>query len=94
MIKNLIKNLVLLFCNTSLPFNSLPNTECSKLFNAATFCSKSFPRKTSFPFKKLYLLTFPDDKAEILAVYLSNYIELCFAHVVIDCFNILTNTHL
>ena len=49
-------------------FNSFPNGEYSNLFNAGAFSSKSFSGKTSLPVKNSYLLTFPDDKAEILAV--------------------------
>ena len=52
-------------------FNSLPNSEYSKLFSAAAFSKKSFLGKKSLPVKNSYLLTFPDDKAEILAVFLS-----------------------
>ena len=42
-------------------FNSLHNGEYSKLFIVAAFSTKSFSSKT-------YLLTLPDDQAEILAV--------------------------
>ena len=52
-------------------FNSLPNGEYSNLFVVAAFSSKSCSGKTSLPVKNSYLLTFPDDKAEILAVFLS-----------------------
>ena len=47
-------------------FNYLPKIEYSNLFIVATFSSK-----TSLPVKTSYLLTFPDEKAEILAVCLS-----------------------
>ena len=49
-------------------FNSLPNSEYSNLFVVAALSSMSFTGKTSLPVKNSYLLTFPDDKAEILAV--------------------------
>ena len=52
-------------------FNSLPNGEYSNLLIAAAISTKSFPGKTSFLVKNSYLLTFLDDKAETLAVYLS-----------------------
>ena len=42
-------------------------------FSAVAFqcSSKSFSTKTSLPVKNLYLLTFPDENAEIMAVCLS-----------------------
>ena len=52
-------------------FNSLPKGEYSKLFIVAAFSSKSFSGKTTLSVKNLYLLTFPEDKTEILAVCLS-----------------------
>ena len=52
-------------------FNSLPKAEYSNLFIIAAFASKSFSGETFLPVKNSYLLTFPDDKAEILAVCLS-----------------------
>ena len=55
-------------------FNSLPKEEYSNHFIAAAFSSKSFSGKTSLVVKNSYLLTFPNDKAEILAVCLS---KLC-----------------
>ena len=48
-------------------FNSLPNGEYSNLFVVAAFSNKSFSDKTSFPVRNSYLLTFPGDKAQILA---------------------------
>ena len=51
-------------------FNSLPNKEYSNLFIVAAFSNNSFLGKTSLPIKNSYFLTFPDDKVEILAVYL------------------------
>ena len=52
-------------------FNSLPKGQYSNLFIVAAFSSKSFLGKTSLPVKNSYILTFPDDKAGIFAVYLS-----------------------
>ena len=52
-------------------FNSLSHIEYSNLFNVAAFSSKSFSGKNFCQFKKSYLLTFPDDKTEILEVCLS-----------------------
>ena len=49
-------------------FNSLPKGKYSNLLIVATFSSQSFSGKTSLPVKNLYLLTFPDGNAEILAV--------------------------
>ena len=43
----------------------------SNLFIVAAFYSKSFSAKTSSPIRNSNLLTFPYDKAEILAVCLS-----------------------
>ena len=47
-------------------FSYLPKSEYSNLFIVATFSGK-----TSLPVKTSYLLIFPDEKAEILAVCLS-----------------------
>ena len=52
-------------------FNSLTNREYSNLFNVADFLSKSFSGKMSLTLKNSYLLTFPDAKAEILVLCLS-----------------------
>ena len=52
-------------------FNYLPKGEYSNLFILAAFSRKSVSGKTSLPVKNSYLPTFPDHKAEILAVYLS-----------------------
>ena len=52
-------------------FNSPPNGEYSNLLILPAFSNSPFPGKTSSPIKNSYLLTFPDDKAEILAVCLS-----------------------
>ena len=51
-------------------FNSLANGKYSIFFIVAAFSNISFPGKTSLLVKNLYLLTIPDDKAEILAVCL------------------------
>ena len=69
--KKFVEFLILFFCNTCLFFSSLPNREYSNLVIAAAFSAKSFSDKKSFPVKNSYLLTFPDDKAEIVAVCLS-----------------------
>ena len=66
--------MVIMTClNSSIGLNkttsAFPNGKYSKLFNAAAFSSKSFSDETSFPVKNSYLLTFPDDKVEILAFY-------------------------
>ena len=61
-------------------FNSLPNGEYSNLLIAAAFSNNSFFGRTSLPVKKSYLLTFPDDKGEILAVCPHlNHTEFSFA---------------
>ena len=59
-------------------FNSLANGEYSNLLIVAAFSNKLFSGK-KLSVTNSYLLTFPDDKAEILAVYYLNHIELCFA---------------
>ena len=51
-------------------FNILPKDDYSNLFIVAAFSSKSFSGKTSLLVKNSYLLTFLDNKAEILSVYL------------------------
>ena len=48
-------------------FNSLSNSEYSNHLIVAAFSSKSFSGKTFLPVKNSFLLTFLDDKAEILA---------------------------
>ena len=48
-------------------FNSLPKSQYSNLFIVAAFTNKSFSGNTSLPVKNSYLLTFPDDKTEMLA---------------------------
>ena len=45
-------------------FNMLSNGEYSSLLVVTAFSKKSFSRKTFFPVKNLYLLTFFYDKAE------------------------------
>ena len=52
-------------------FKYLPLGEYSNLFIVAAFSRKSFSGKTSLLVKNSYLLTFLDDKAEILEVCLS-----------------------
>ena len=51
--------------------NSLPNGEFSNLLIVAAFSDKSFSVKTSSLVKNLYLIIFPDDRTESLAVCLS-----------------------
>ena len=63
-------------------FNSLAKSEYSNLFIASAFPYNSFSGKTFFRVKKSNLLTFADDKAEILTFALLDF--------VID---FLTNTH-
>ena len=53
-------------------FNSLPNGEYSNVLLVAAFCNKPFSDKISLPDKNSYLAIFPDDKAEISAVYMFN----------------------
>ena len=55
-------------------FNSLRNGEYSNLFFIAAFSDK-----ISLPVKNSNLLIFPDDKAEILAAFLSNSYWAWFA---------------
>ena len=55
-------------------FNSLPNVEYSNLSIVVAFPKKTFSGKRSLLVKISYLLTYPDDKAEILAVCLT---KLC-----------------
>ena len=62
---------------------AFPNGEYSNLFNAAVFSNKSFYNKTSFPVKNSYLLTFPDDKAEILAACLSKFYWALFCLILL-----------
>ena len=52
--------------------NSLPNGEFSNLLIVAAFSVNTFPGKTSLPVQNSYIPTFHDDKADILAVCLSN----------------------
>ena len=54
-------------------FNSLPKGQYSNIFIVAALSSKSFSGKIYLPVKNSYLLTFPDNTAEILAVCLSNF---------------------
>ena len=52
-------------------FNTLPNGEYSNLVIVTALANKSFAGKTFSPVNNLYLSTFSDDKAEILAACLS-----------------------
>ena len=52
-------------------FNSLLSRDCANPFIVAAFSNSSFSSTTSLLVKNSFLLTFPDDKAEILAVCLS-----------------------
>ena len=45
--------------------NPLHEGRYSNLFIIAAFSSKSFSSKTSLPIKNSYLVTFPDNKAQI-----------------------------
>ena len=51
-------------------FNSLHNSKYSDHLIVAVFSNKSFSNKRSLLVNNPYLPTFPDDKAEILAVWL------------------------
>ena len=51
---------------------SLPNGEYSNRLIGADFCNSPFSGKTSLLVKSSDLLTFPDDNAKNVAVYLSN----------------------
>ena len=48
-----------------------PTAKIQNLFIVAAFSNNYFSGKTSLLVKNLYLITFPDDKAEILVVCLS-----------------------
>ena len=52
-------------------FNSVTNGEYLHLLIVGTFSESHFSSKTSSPVTNSNLPTFPDDKAEILVVYLS-----------------------
>ena len=52
-------------------FNSLRNGKYSNLFIVAAFSNNFFSGKNFLPVKNSYLRTFPDDKAKIIAVCLS-----------------------
>ena len=54
-------------------YNSLHKSKHSNFCSVAYFFKKSFLGKTSLPVKNSYLLIFPYDKAEILAVCLSKF---------------------
>ena len=59
-------------------FNSLSNIKYSNLFNVEAFSCKSFSGKTSLPVRISYLLTFPDNKEEFLAVSVSKLYQALF----------------
>ena len=63
--------------------NSLPKDKYSNLFIVAAFSSKSFYGKTSFSVRNSYLLTFPYDKAEVLAVCLFKLYSALFCSVLL-----------
>ena len=73
--------------------NYLPNGECSNLFNAAAFSKESFSGKISSPATSLYLLIFPDDNAEIVAICIYIVLSFIMLDFVIDSFDFLANTH-
>ena len=58
--------------------NLFSSREYSNLFIVATFSNKSFSGKTSWLFKNSHLLTYLDDKVEVLGLVYLNHIELCF----------------
>ena len=62
---------------------ALLNGEYQNLFNAAAFSNKSFSDKTSLPVKNSYLLPFPNEKAEILAVFLSKLYWTLFCSILL-----------
>ena len=59
--------------------NSLHNSEYSNLLIVVSFSNSLSLVKHFSLVKNSFLPTFSDDKAEILAICLLNYIELCFA---------------
>ena len=62
----------------------------------AAFSSSPLFGKTSWPVKNSYLLAFPDDKADILAVCLFVCLDILgfvSLHFVIDCFDFLVKSH-
>ena len=64
------------YCFFAMPvcaFNSLPKGKYLNIFIVAAFSSKSFSGKTSLQVRNSYLLTFPDDKAKILAGISKSY---------------------
>ena len=64
-------------------FSYFHNGEYSNLFIVAAFPSKYFSCKTSLPVKNSYLPIFPDDKVEILAVYLSKLYWALFSSILL-----------
>ena len=61
---------ILFLGNFRFCFNSLVNGKYLNILIVAAFSKISFPGKTCFSVKNVYLLTTFDDKAEILAVCL------------------------
>ena len=61
----------------------MPERQYLNLFIEADFSDTFFSGKTYLPIKNSYLLRFSDNKAEMLAVFLSIFlsIELCFTQV-------------
>ena len=57
--------------------------EYSNLLIVATFSNESISGKTSSPVKNLYLLTFANDKAEILAACLSKLDKALFYSILL-----------
>ena len=69
--QNFVESLKLFLCDETFSFIPLSNREYSIRFIVAAFSVNSFPVETYFPVKNSYLLTFLDDKAEILAISFS-----------------------
>ena len=64
-------------------FDSLPKSKYSNIFNVAAFSTKYFSDKISLLVKNSYLLTFLDDKADILAVCLSKSYRTLFYSILL-----------
>ena len=67
----LILDIIFLKCQFVFSTNYLSNDEYSNLLIIEAFTKKYFSSKTSSPVKHSYLLAFPDDKSETVAVCLS-----------------------
>ena len=65
-------------------FNSLPNREYSNPFNATAFSRGYFSAKSSLTGRNSYLLTFSDDKTEILEVGLSKLYPALFWSILLS----------